>query len=81
MSGRVPEIGDTYTTGAGRWRVVEVEEHRAAWHPTDLRVTVVAEDGRRSTWCRPLPAARPCPCACASGGWCGGCGHAGCGGR
>lgn len=22
-----------------------------------------------------------CPCACNSGGWCGGCGHAGCGGR
>lgn len=26
-------------------------------------------------------AAPPCPCACNSGGWCGGCGHAGCGGR
>jgi hypothetical protein len=28
--------------------------------------------------------ARPafrCPCACNSGGFCGGCGHAGCGGR
>lgn len=23
----------------------------------------------------------PCPCACNSGGWCGGCGHGGCGGR
>ena len=23
----------------------------------------------------------PCPCACNSGGFCGGCGHAGCGGR
>lgn len=22
-----------------------------------------------------------CPCACNSGGFCGGCGHAGCGGR
>ncbi len=22
-----------------------------------------------------------CPCECNSGGWCGGCGHAGCGGR
>ncbi|MGP3949635.1 hypothetical protein [Streptomyces sp. 7N604] len=32
-----------------------------------------------------LPAQRrtagPCPCACTSGGFCGGCGHAGCGGR
>lgn len=25
--------------------------------------------------------ARPCSCACRSGGFCGGCGHAGCGGR
>ncbi|MER6386203.1 hypothetical protein ACWDBP_00240 [Streptomyces sp. NPDC001233] len=25
--------------------------------------------------------ARPCPCPCSSGGFCGGCGHAGCGGR
>jgi len=24
---------------------------------------------------------RPCPCACNQGGFCGGCGHAGCGGR
>lgn len=24
---------------------------------------------------------RGCPCACNSGGFCGGCGHAGCGGR
>ena len=23
----------------------------------------------------------PCPCVCNSGGFCGGCGHAGCGGR
>jgi hypothetical protein len=23
----------------------------------------------------------PCPCECNSGGFCGGCGHAGCGGR
>lgn len=22
----------------------------------------------------------PCPCACNHGGWCGGCGHSGCGG-
>lgn len=27
------------------------------------------------------PAAGPCPCACNRGGFCGGCGHAGCGGR
>lgn len=27
------------------------------------------------------PAVGPCPCACNSGGFCGGCGHAGCGGR
>lgn len=27
------------------------------------------------------PAAGPCPCACNSGGFCGGCGHAGCGAR
>lgn len=25
--------------------------------------------------------APPCPCACNSNGFCGGCGHAGCGGR
>lgn len=33
---------------------------------------------------RDLPRVRlvgPCPCACNSGGFCGGCGHAGCGGR
>ena len=28
---------------------------------------------------RPTP--EPCPCDCNSGGFCGGCGHAGCGGR
>lgn len=28
-----------------------------------------------------LPMAGSCPCACSSGGFCGGCGHAGCGGR
>jgi len=27
---------------------------------------------------RPAP---PCPCECNRGGFCGGCGHAGCGGR
>lgn len=27
---------------------------------------------------RPVP---PCPCECNHGGFCGGCGHAGCGGR
>jgi hypothetical protein len=27
------------------------------------------------------PSNRGCPCACSSGGFCGGCGHAGCGGR
>ena len=27
------------------------------------------------------PATGPCPCACNSGGFCGGCGHAGCGAR
>jgi hypothetical protein len=27
------------------------------------------------------PAAAPCPCACNRGGFCGGCGHAGCGAR
>ena len=24
---------------------------------------------------------KPCPCECSAGGFCGGCGHAGCGGR
>lgn len=28
-----------------------------------------------------FPRIQPCPCACNSGGFCGGCGHAGCGGR
>lgn len=27
------------------------------------------------------PAVGPCGCACTHGGFCGGCGHAGCGGR
>ncbi|WP_330317986.1 hypothetical protein [Streptomyces platensis] len=31
---------------------------------------------------RPLPApVGPCACECNGGGFCGGCGHAGCGGR
>jgi len=30
---------------------------------------------------RPRRFVGACPCACNSGGWCGGCGHAGCGGR
>lgn len=30
------------------------------------------------TFSRPVG---PCPCECNSGGFCGGCGHAGCGGR
>jgi hypothetical protein len=28
-----------------------------------------------------MPEVGPCPCECNSGGFCGGCGHAGCGGR
>ncbi|MFJ3987718.1 hypothetical protein ACIPWY_03485 [Streptomyces sp. NPDC090032] len=32
----------------------------------------------RSAWRRP---AGPCTCACSTGGFCGGCGHAGCTGR
>jgi hypothetical protein len=27
------------------------------------------------------PKPPPCPCECNRGGFCGGCGHAGCGGR
>ena len=27
-----------------------------------------------------VPATGPCPCACNAGGFCGGCGHRGCGG-
>ena len=30
---------------------------------------------------RRRPSVPPCPCECNSGGFCGGCGHAGCGGR
>lgn len=30
---------------------------------------------------RDMPRFGGCPCACNSGGFCGGCGHAGCGGR
>ena len=41
--------------------------------------------GRTRSVPRPRPAARraagPCGCACTSGGFCGGCGHAGCGRR
>ncbi len=41
--------------------------------------------GRAGSTPRPRPAARwaagPCGCACTSGGFCGGCGHAGCGRR
>jgi hypothetical protein len=35
-------------------------------------------DGRTPFRSRPTGA---CPCACSSGGYCGGCGHAGCGGQ
>jgi hypothetical protein len=54
---------------------------RTAPHPDDARPPtprILAPSG-------PSPVRRrtpgPCPCACNSGGFCGGCGHAGCGGR
>jgi hypothetical protein len=39
--------------------------------------------GSRAYGVGPGPNSRPlaCPCECNSGGFCGGCGHAGCGGR
>lgn len=37
--------------------------------------------GMRLIKARPIPTTGPCPCECNSGGFCGGCGHAGCGGR
>ena len=43
---------------------------RLIGHPEDLTVV-------RPPW----PGPCPCPCECNSGGFCGGCGHAGCGGR
>lgn len=48
----------------------------------DLKVVV---DAMEDTPAAPVPTvarkAGPCPCVCNSGGFCGGCGHAGCGRR
>ncbi|MDH6223650.1 hypothetical protein [Streptomyces sp. MJP52] len=54
--------------------------------PRDNRLRLLRAATERS-W-MPYPTARPrpravsgCPCPCTSGDFCGGCGHAGCGGR
>ena len=50
---------------------------------TDAGGNVIAE-GRFVDTGPPVAVKRnpgPCPCACNSGGYCGGCGHAGCGRR
>ena len=61
----------------GRWEHIECpavqphERRETKWdHPQEIHVggTVIQ---------RPVG---PCPCECNSGGFCGGCGHAGCGG-
>ncbi|MFE3205760.1 hypothetical protein [Embleya sp. NPDC059237] len=62
--------------------------------PVDTVATDVDRDTARPTATAPKPTAAapgprrrrgtgpgPCPCACNHGGFCGGCGHAGCGGR
>jgi hypothetical protein len=50
------------------WQAWDEEHH---WSPE--KTAEVAE--------RLAALRKPCGCACSSGGWCGGCGHAGCGGR
>lgn len=53
-----------------------------------VRTAALLTEGHRVPLDRGIPiapqrrrAAGPCPCTCSSGGFCGGCGHAGCGGR
>ncbi|MFC1437985.1 hypothetical protein ABUW04_06910 [Streptacidiphilus sp. N1-10] len=54
----------------------------AAPPTTRARATVLFPAQRPAAGHRPVSRARgangPCNCACASGGWCGGCGHRGC---
>jgi hypothetical protein len=46
-----------------------------------FRATELTEHQRGCRAHRQSSRPGPCPCECNSGGFCGGCGHAGCGGR
>lgn len=65
--GRAPWVGRTDSWVSQR-RSLEIAAQAQA------RVS----DAPDTTTALPVPA---CPCECRSGGWCGGCGHAGCGRR
>lgn len=69
----------------GEWANMEI-----CWQQDFLRIDVIGNVHHTerfalaaSMWMtlQQLPVAGPCPCDCNRGGFCGGCGHAGCGGR
>lgn len=66
-------VVDELLTEAGVWRAQRQAEDEAVRR---LR----AENDARVLGLRPRRTG-PCPCECNRGGFCGGCGHAGCGGR
>jgi hypothetical protein len=73
---------------AGEVRTMTVTEGRAftcgLCGQTELRAIELIEHQRGCRGRRLLRrpgSVGPCPCECNSGGFCGGCGHAGCGGR
>lgn len=63
-----------------------VDGHWEAFYSVVGREPVDADEelANEMSWhgsAQPLRSTGPCPCECNRGGFCGGCGHAGCGGR
>lgn len=86
--------GDYATTGTQIASNVVAVDHieydheenpiRESWEPAEIAALSAAEDALSALLKQPPPIRRPvgpCPCECNRGGFCGGCGHAGCGGR
>jgi hypothetical protein len=71
---------------AGRAGLVRRNPYRRAETPEERAARVADEDRRYNGAYLAMPRVMPswpgpCTCECSRGGFCGGCGHAGCGGR
>jgi hypothetical protein len=76
------DCDDEFTTAADvidHARTAHTDTARTAALVAALDAAFVLPQPRPKLQTRPWPG--PCPCECNSGGFCGGCGHAGCAGR
>lgn len=84
--GTTPDEAGSFPNPADSQRPTEATNRNLTARPHALdghgRLETAARCGEagRSAYAyrRPSP---PCPCVCGTGGFCGGCGHAGCGAR